>query len=328
MHLINIYIFTSSPEYDRAFEYEKYRSGFTDFKKYKYNKTFEDLGISINDYMLMSRFMGIDSPPLNLENLEKLKSVSVLAKWRIRKGLGLAYLSFKNPFSLLLLVILFCGCLISRQVRVISAVCIASIVAIAIYTCRMKYRICLPVLAMGTIISTIFIQSELKEGTPQIKEGFYSLFFLVFISAIYLTAEYQHKTLDTRITRLKRSAHIWEFCEKENINSVVYWVTAIPGGNKRMFFSGNRLRGTRLHVVGGWGGSYPKRLKKLREIYGQDIYGGLARPGTYHLFPRNKKAVFETFVKEHGPKKVEPTVLLETNDTVLFLIEDKQIAVR
>ena len=327
MHFINMYIYTSSPEYARQIEYDKYRLGFTDYNKYKYNKTFEELGISKNDFDLMSNYFGIDSPPLQLENLRRLPSVPVQEIRRMNIGLRQALRSLSNKDSLVLLAILLCASLFSRQAQVTSVVCIASIIAIAIFTSRMLPRVYLPFLAFGAITSIFFLGSELQiDNLRRSRVDFCFLFFLVFILAFLANVKFQYLKIDEQTKNLKRAVSIWEFCQKSNINQVAHWPLATSDGNRILFTSVKQPRATRINYIGNWMDSYPKRLKKLREIYGQDIYAGLARPGTYHLVRKRSKIQtrFETFVREHGPENAEPRVMFDTERTVLYQIYEKK----
>lgn len=323
MYLINMVIFTSSAEYGRQIEYDMYRRGFTDFNKYRYNKNFEELGISKNDFHLMTSFMGIDSPPLHLENLRKLPSVPTLNMWRVKKGLEEALHSLKNRFSLILLAVLFFISLSSARARVSSGVCIASIVVIAIFTSRMLLRVCLPILAFGVITSIFFLESERQK--KNLKKGgldYFFLYFLVFILTLIFSVRYQYSRIDRRMKDLKMVEPMWEFCEKRNIESVAHWISATSSGNKFLFTSVQRRESPRKNSIGGWTGSYPQRLRQLRQIYGQDIYAGLAWPGTFHLVQNHLVAriLFETFVREHGPENATPRIIFETKHTVLYQI--------
>ena len=324
MHLANIYSYTAFPDYSRYLQYDNYRRDFTDFHKYSYNSTFGELGISKNDFALMKSFKGIDSPPLHLENLKKLPSLPVGKIWRIRIGLKNALKSLNHMSSKILLAILLCSCLFSRRAQIISGVCLGSIAAIAIYTSRMNLRVCLPFLTLGAITCIFFLSSELKKhNLRRSKVDITFICVLVLILAVFLTGKFQYSKISHRIKMLESASPIWKFCNKKNIKSAAIWVQAIPGANKRLFFSGKRQRTTRLYSIGGWTGYLPKRLRKLKEIYGQDIYAGLAKPGTYHIFSRRQKALFETFVKEHGHGNAEPRALLETKFSVLYIIEDR-----
>ncbi len=168
MHFVNIYSHLIFPDYDRFIEYDNYSSGFVDFNKYKYNKRFEELGISKNDYYLMKRHWGIDSPPIHLENLRRLKPVVFYEFWRITLiGLMNTFHSMKNKLSLIILSILVFISFYSHQTFMISGVCLASIVAIATYTSRMNLRVCLPILTLALITSIFFIGSDLLKGGQQ-----------------------------------------------------------------------------------------------------------------------------------------------------------------
>lgn len=330
MRSVDIYIVTNSAEHTRYRQYNRYRARFTDFQRFVYDKNLENRGISPNDFFLMRSFMGIDSYPLNLENLRELKPLPFWSKWRIQYGLRIFIKISKQPFSLLLYLIIFAGCLISIRARIISGICISLILAIAVYSSKMTYSICLPFLALGAIVSIPGIQSQFNVKNSQKKRGITFFYSLVFLFTIALTVIHQYATLNTRINYLKRAEPIWKFIEANNIEPVVYWTGAIPGGNQRMFVDIMKdVKRPDMHQIGGWGGSYPFRIKKLQKIYGRDIYKGLAQPGSFHLFPRhiNKnneiKHHFEAFAKEHGPWNTTTKIMFETNDTILFEIENK-----
>ena len=321
LHAVKIYTYTALPDYNRYREYTKYRVAFTDLNRYRYNQAYENLNISENDFNLMIRFKGIDSPPLHLENLKRLPSVSIGENWRIRAGLNKVFRLLKQKSSMILLTILLCACLLSRPAQIVSAVCLAVIAAVAVVTSRMKLRVLLPILTLSTIMSIHYVGVNFKKPYSRTGRIAFTIFYCLILSlALILTCQFQYSKINTRIKILETAAPIWEYCDKENIEAAALWVHAIPGGNKRLFVSDKLQHKTRFYRIGGWTGSLPNRLNELRTFYGQDIYAGLAKIGTYHIFSRLQKDLFETFVKEHGQENAEPRVLYETKDTVLYRI--------
>lgn len=324
MFIIDNQIVQNPQEYKRFIRYDNYRIGVQDFNYYLWDKSWQRKGISLGDYIIMVNFMGIDSPPLNLENLEKLKPLSIWDKRRLKLCLESFFNFSKLPFSLLLYGILFCGCLICREARINSLACVGLIAAITLYTSKMTPPIGLPFLAMGAIVSIPFIESELNNAGPKKKKCFYLTFSLIFLFTLYFSISFQFSKLDERTNTLKQTAPLWEFIEKNKIDSVVYWTTAIPGGNRLMFKNGiNYPTNTRIDKIGGWAGSYPHNLKDLRKVYGQDIYKGLAQPGTYHLWPRFQAKLFLVFIKEHAPPDTTARILFKTDRTILVKLVKK-----
>ena len=192
MHFVNIYSHRIIPEYDRYVEYDKYRSGIADFNNYRYNKTFEELGISLNDYYLMRNFWGIDAPPLHLENLRRLKPVVIYEYWRIRNGLMTTFHTMKYKSSLIILSILVLISFYFYQTWIISGVCLASIVAVATYTSRMGLRVFLPIMALALITSIFFHGSDLLKGGQPKRILVYFCCVLIFFSAIVWTRHVQY----------------------------------------------------------------------------------------------------------------------------------------
>jgi hypothetical protein len=332
MFATNQYTFTSPaspPEYARFIEFDKYRRGFTDFNKYNYDKTFKEVGISKNDFDLMSGFLGIDSPPLHLENIRKLSAASILDGWRLKDCLRIAYETLTTKRCLFLLAIICCASLLSRRALIASGICLAATLAIVIVTCRMHFRVCLPFLAFGAIISIFFLSPKLKmENLRKSGVRYGLLLFLAFTLALFFTAKLQYNYLGDRFRQIDMETRIWEFCQQNNIDSVAFWALATSEGNERIFATVKPPRSPRIDLIGDYTGSYPQKLKELREIYGKDIYAGLAQPGTYHLILKKKQPIFETFVKEHGAGKAEPIVLFETKRTALYQIKRKDPKVR
>lgn len=319
MQGLNVYLYKIYPEYDRLIDYDKYRKGFVDYFRYSYDQSYQACGISSNDFNLMRHFMGIDSPPLDLENLEKLPRVSIFNPRRLMLGFFNTCHCLKQSCALTLLLILLCVSVFSRRSQICAAVSLLVIFLIGIVTCRMHLRVCLPLLAFGTLTALMFIRPELKKHK---KWPLPFIIIIVSIMTLVVAARYQLEKVGQYKHDLKSAARLWKFCESHHIDNLAYWPLAVTFDNRILFSADPLPASIRLNRIGGWTGSYPRTIKTLQNIYGENIYKGLAQPGTFHLVMNHPMLApyFETFIKEHGPDKARPTIVFKTNRTILYLV--------
>lgn len=323
MSFLNIYMYKVDPEYQRVIEYDAYRRGFVDYFRYSYDQSYPAYDISLNDFNLMRHFMGIDSPPLHLENLKALPQVSIFNTRRMTYGFLRALNCLKHSCALMLILILLVISIFSRRAQICAAIPIFLIFLIGIITCRMHLRVCLPLLSFGVLTGLIFISSK-PQNHSMPKRFFYFNFFVILLAvmAITVAAGYQQKKVSQYKNDLKSAARLWAFCDKFQINNIAYWPLAATFDNWILFSSAPLPESIKLNRIGGWAGSYPKTIKKLQMIYGQDIYKGLAKPGTFHVVMNHSISApyFETFIREHGPDQALPTVVFKTKRTLLYLV--------
>jgi len=328
MHMFNLFLYNRSPEHSRLLEYNMYRHNFTDSSRYRYTPALQKLGISENDFHMMTFFMGIDSPPLHLENLKRVPPVPAFNPDRMGAGLKRAVYALTHGQALILTAFLLFTSVFSRQARIISGGTVLTLLLIALYTCRMVPRICLPFLTFGAVTVTAFLGPGFHNiVSRKRKPFFYTAIMMVLLAALWMTLKQQTALIDNQKRELAMAGPVWRFCEANNIQTAACWPGAVSDG-RHVLFTPIQWPKTprRLHFIGGWTGSYPKILQRLRSTYGHDIYAGLALPGTYHLVMNasTHASIFERFIQEHGPKGAAPQLLLVSGRTRLYRIVETE----
>ncbi|MEW6079356.1 MAG: hypothetical protein AB1724_16235 [Thermodesulfobacteriota bacterium] len=323
MHILNIYMYKTDAGYERVIEYDAYRRGFVDYFRYSYDPSYPAYGISVNDFNLMRHFMGIDSPPLHLENLKELPKVSWFSTRRMAHGFSNTLHCFRHSCALMLVLILLGMSVVSRRARICAAVPILMIFLVGTVTCRMPLRVCLPFLSLGFLTALISIRPELQ-GRDRLKRNVFLYGFVAIVSILSLSVAglYHHEKVNGYNNDLKSAERLWKFAGERHISSMAYWPLAATFDNWILFSPAPLPASIQLNRIGGWAGSYPHTIKHFQQIYGQNIYKGLAQPGTFHAVMNHPVSIpyFEAFIKEHGPDHAVPTVVFKTQRTVFYVI--------
>ena len=305
--------FPASLEADRWREYNNRRIAIQDYSRAVYDPSWEkSLGFSSNDFTMISYHMSMDS---GFFSSERLKNIPLNASKPSLRDVIAAVMESMGAEALIIMTAVALACVLRPRLLPAAVSTLLILCLVQWHFDRLPPRVSLPPLGLLALMSVGAIGDQ--QGRARL------LCRLTAAGLVLSTAWVVSHSLPGRLARIqgmvRNESRVRDFCNVHGIDRLLFWNAKT---SSLLLFRDPMACAAISYDLGGWDSSHPARLAAGRKAYGEDIFAGVCRPGTYHCLmgPPEKHRALQIFLKEHGPGHTRFETVFQSGNTVLYRV--------
>ena len=302
--------FPASLEADRWLEYNNRRAAIQDYSRAVYDPSWaKSLGFSPNDFTVLTHHMSMDSGPFALE---RLKNIPLNASKPILRGVVPAVMESIGE-ALIIMTAVALACVLRPKLLPVVVSTLLILCLVQWHFDRLPPRVLLPPLGLLALMSVGVIGDQQGRGRLLCR--------LTAAGLMLSAAGVVWDSLSTRFVGIQgmvqNESLVRDFCNANGIDRLLFW-NGKPGS--LLLFRDPMACAAISYDLGGWDSSHPARLAAGRKAFGEDIFAGVCRPGTYHCLmgAHVKHRALQRFLKEHGLGHTRIETVFQSGQAVLY----------
>ena len=301
----------ASPQAARWREYNARRAAILDYSAAVYQPAWEkSLGLSRNDFDILTNHMAMDFGPFRLE---RLKMIPLNAPSLTLREVVSTVMTSMGPEAFIILAAVALACLFRPRLLPVAGSTLLILCLIQWRYDRLPPRVLLPPLGLLAMMSVGAI------GRPQ---GLGRWFCCHATVGLVLSASWVvSQSLPSQLAWIRRSdrneSRVRQFCNAHGIDRLLFW-NGNPGS--LLLFRDPAGCAPISYGLGGWDSSHPAKLAAGRKDFGDDLFAGICRPGTYHCLVGTpaRHLTLKVLFKEHGLPHTRLNAVSQYKDAVIY----------
>ena len=303
----------ASPEAARWREYNTRRAAILDYSSAVYDPAWENrLGLSHNDFNILTNHMAMDFGPFRLE---RLKMIPLNAPSLTVRGVVSTVMTSMGPEAFIIMIAVALACLFRPRLLLVAGSTLLILCLVQWHYDRLPPRVLLPPLGLLAMMSV---------GAIERPRGFGRWFYCHAMVGLVLSASWVvAHSLPGQLAWIRRldrnESRVRQFCDAHGIDRLLFW-NGTPG-SMLLFRDPAGCAGI-SYGLGGWDSSHPAKLAARRKYFGDDLFAGVRRPGTYHCLVGlpARQLTLKVLFREHGLPHTRLEKVFHSGPVVLYQV--------